>query len=104
MCQLFFLCCNHVPTLHLHLCALQAYEAARLQRIHTRQEQCRHINKNVSVLLEQDAKRQGLEGTESVKRMPRDKTSAAVQSVARGFGKMGIQIESDLEMPKTEHS
>lgn len=75
----------------------QDLEAARLQRIHERQECCRIMASKMEKLLEQDAKRQGKEGTQNIKAMSRREAGAMLQSVHRGFQQLGSELNENLE-------
>ncbi|XP_071790934.1 uncharacterized protein [Asterias amurensis] len=70
-------------------------EAARLHRIHERQECCRIMASKMEKLLEQDAKRQGKEGTQNIKAMSRREAGAIVRSVHKDFKQLGSELKEN---------
>ncbi|XP_022102169.1 uncharacterized protein LOC110985446 [Acanthaster planci] len=71
-------------------------EAARRLRINQRQEQCRLMASKMEKLLAQDAKRQGLAGTENIRPMTRREAGAMIQSVHRDFQQLGAELSKDM--------
>ena len=61
--------------------------------MHARQEHCRKMATKMEMLLQQDAKRKGVEGTENVPAMSRRQAAEMIRSVARDFKSMGSEIE-----------
>ncbi|XP_072033931.1 uncharacterized protein [Amphiura filiformis] len=75
-------------------------EEQRLDRIHARQEHCRKMATKMDMLLQQDAKRSGMEGTENIPAMSRKQAATMLQSVARDFQSMGSEMQQNL--PETD--
>ncbi|OWF40403.1 uncharacterized protein LOC110463835 [Mizuhopecten yessoensis] len=64
------------------------YEKAKLDRIRECSEECHKIDTKVQVLLAQDAKRQGLPGTEHIKAMSTRQALMSIKSLAKDFSKL----------------
>ncbi|XP_038057949.1 uncharacterized protein LOC119729453 [Patiria miniata] len=74
----------------------EEHEAARRLRISQRSEQCRHMASKMEKLLAQDAKRQGIAGTENIRPMTRKEAGAMIQSVHRDFQQLGAALSNDM--------
>lgn len=69
------------------------YEKAKLDRIRECNEECHKIDKKVQILLAQDAKRQGLPGTENIKPMSTRQAIMSIKSLANDFSKLAAGID-----------
>ncbi|XP_033748175.1 uncharacterized protein LOC117333142 [Pecten maximus] len=69
------------------------YEQAKLDRIRECNEECHNIDAKVQILLAQDAKRQGLPGTEQIKPMSTRQAIMSIKSLAKDFSKLTPQID-----------
>ncbi|XP_070542868.1 uncharacterized protein [Ptychodera flava] len=72
-------------------------EKCRLERIHARQEDCRKLAQQVELLLDQDAKRHGVEGTENIKAMSKKEAARVIHNVAEDFSKLGCDVKQDFK-------
>ncbi|XP_077996337.1 uncharacterized protein LOC144449637 [Glandiceps talaboti] len=72
------------------------HEKARLERIHATQESCRKIAGKVEILLEQDAKRNGLEGTQQIKAMSKREAAKVINSVTEEFNQMSSGLQQNI--------
>ncbi|XP_071945441.1 uncharacterized protein [Antedon mediterranea] len=74
----------------------QACKDYKLAQIKQRQEQCRVIAAKMKALLDLDAKRKGLPGTESVPSVSRRHAGDMIKSVADDFKGIGITLTNDV--------
>ena len=75
----------------------QKYEAERIQRIKTRQEDCRKIEEMATVLLAQEAKYQGLEGTECIEKMSKKNIAKTSIELLKTVKKMHRSVTHPID-------
>ncbi|KAK3588017.1 hypothetical protein CHS0354_014547 [Potamilus streckersoni] len=71
-------------------------ETARVVR-----EECAKINDKAMKLFEQDAKRQGLPGTEHIRPMTRKQASLAIREMSHDMNKLASGMNSNISLPST---
>ncbi|KAL3856911.1 hypothetical protein ACJMK2_011617 [Sinanodonta woodiana] len=69
-------------------------ETARVVR-----DECAKINDRAMRLFEQDAKRQGLSGTEHIKPMTRKQASLAIREMSHDINKLALGMNSSISLP-----
>ena len=73
---------------------------ARLKRIQEMDKEHEKLSKAFTSLVEQDAKRQGLPGTENIRAMSRREASDTIRFVARKMEKLNGQLQNSVTEPK----
>ena len=77
---------------------LQRHEAERLKRIHTRQEDCRRVDRYASKLLQQDAKKHHLEGTEKIEEMSKQEIGKTTRQLMNSMKNINGDIQTSLDI------
>ena len=70
----------------------QEKEKEMLSRVLQSREEIQKLNKNVSALLEQDAKRQGTKGTRDIPSMSRQQLKETFRAVNKDYKRMANSI------------
>ena len=67
-----------------------------------KEEECERINSTVNQLLEQDAKRRGVPGTETVRAMSTREAKAAIRSVTQTFNSITRGFNQDMSVANSD--
>ena len=67
-----------------------------------KEEECKRINSTVNQLLEQDAKRRGVPGTENIRAMSTREAKAAVRSVTQTFNSITRGFNHDMSVANSD--
>ena len=78
---------------------LQEKEKEMLNRVVQKRDEVQKLNRNFSTLLEQDAKRQGTEGTNNIPNLSPQELKEKFHSVNKDYMKMAKSISANAQLP-----